>query len=178
MSAKHPGVNPWGPKGTSMSGKVERRDINRNSEGETERREAIYERLGKFRISQRAVLEHKESVAKAMSGMVVVRCESRFDTNSLEYVAWSPNFRKIAEGEMPPVYDLIVDVKHQENLSADDLMPGAYVSNEEAGGVRWVESDENLEERVRAKTKALENADEEDTPENEIPFKERSRGDG
>lgn len=56
-------------------------------------------------------LTEKESRAllRIMSQIIVVRCEAVYYTGTLEYVALSPHFEKLAEGEMLLDYEVRIN---------------------------------------------------------------------
>jgi len=68
-------------------------------------------RVGRFRISNELLRTSPYKVKLIMSKVVVVRCDSLFYMNALEYVAYSPLFDIIEEGYVPQDYEFSIDGK-------------------------------------------------------------------
>jgi hypothetical protein len=66
----------------------------------------INRRIGLFRVSEEMVRHHAREVMKVMAECVVVRCELRYDTMTFDYVAISPHFAEVKEGQYPPKYEI------------------------------------------------------------------------
>lgn len=64
---------------------------------------------GCFRIS-RKLLETKPSLVRhIMYSMTIIRAEYIFSDNHIHYMALSPLFLPVAEGKIPPGYDIIIN---------------------------------------------------------------------
>ena len=80
-------------------------------------------RLGRFLISSHLLYEWPEAVRLALSGMIVVRAEQRYDYDGIEYIALSENFRPLAEGSRAVDYQPIIE----KVMNEDGEMVGCYV---------------------------------------------------
>ena len=66
-------------------------------------------RIGRFVIS-RLFVEKDPETARAVMGMViVVRCEMMLASDTLEYMALSPEFDEVQEGEIIPTYEVHIN---------------------------------------------------------------------
>ena len=63
-------------------------------------------RIGKFAISIELVERDQETARKIMGRCIVVRCEMMYHTNTLEYLAMSPDFDEIEKGMIAPEYEV------------------------------------------------------------------------
>lgn len=66
----------------------------------------LHSRVGKFSIKQQLVRDEPEKVMRLMNNMIVIRCELLYHTLSFEYIAMSPSFEKVKEGDPIPGYIL------------------------------------------------------------------------
>ena len=66
-------------------------------------------RIGKFQIMTHNIEDHPEMVQEIMSKVIVVRCEQRYDTDSIHYTAISDHFEDVELGKMIPEYQVIHD---------------------------------------------------------------------
>jgi hypothetical protein len=64
-------------------------------------------RRGRFTISFNAMKHDRDLILQVMQGLIVIRCECRFDRQHFEYVATGVVFREVREGEVVPDYDLL-----------------------------------------------------------------------
>ena len=64
--------------------------------------------LGRFKLPEDEVRHDTDCIIEIFRilGILPVRCELRFDTRELEYLAISPHFGKIEEGMVAPEYDI------------------------------------------------------------------------
>jgi hypothetical protein len=69
------------------------------------------ERIGKFEIGADYIEEpaKRASLFKLSSYMILLRAESMFYKNAIEYVAISPLFEVWHEGEIVPEYEILFD---------------------------------------------------------------------
>ena len=65
-------------------------------------------RIGRFVMNVDMVKRAQETARAIMGRCVVVRCEMMYANNSLEYMALSPDFDEIQEGEIAPFYEVII----------------------------------------------------------------------
>lgn len=65
-------------------------------------------RIGRFVMSIKLVERDQETARAIMGRCVVVRCEMMYANNSLEYMALSPDFDEVQEGEIAPFYEVII----------------------------------------------------------------------
>ena len=65
-------------------------------------------RLGIFSIDRDFIYAYPEIVAKALSGMIIVRAEADFAADKVEYKAFSPAFAPLERGWVPLHYRLRV----------------------------------------------------------------------
>ena len=65
-------------------------------------------RIGRFSLSRLTVECDTETAMAIMARCIVVRCELMYASNSFEYVAMSPEFEEVQQGEMIPAYDVII----------------------------------------------------------------------
>ena len=71
-------------------------------------------RLGKFEIPRDVMLDTTEIAIAITNGMLIIRAEMMFNTDSVEYTAISPMFDEIENGTIPPSYEIIVEKKDDE----------------------------------------------------------------
>lgn len=65
-------------------------------------------RIGRFAMS-RQLVEHDPETARAVMGrVIVVRCEMRYHSDTLEYVALSPDFAEVPQNMIAPEYDVLI----------------------------------------------------------------------
>lgn len=63
-------------------------------------------RLGRFALS-RMMIERDQETARAIMGRcIIVRCEMMYESNTLEYLALSPDFDELQQGMMAPAYEV------------------------------------------------------------------------
>ncbi len=65
-------------------------------------------RIGRFSISRQLVDHDAETVRAVMGRCIIVRCEMMYESNSLQYVAVSPEFAEVPLGQIIPGYDVII----------------------------------------------------------------------
>lgn len=67
--------------------------------------EELKSRVGKFRLHRRLIFSsHPNVILELFSNMIVVGADADFVTDSIEYIAISPLFERIGEGDMPKEY--------------------------------------------------------------------------
>jgi len=71
-------------------------------------------RLGRFRVSF-ALMDEWPTLLPAMGQVVVVRAECRYDSRTVDYVAYSHHFDVVAEGAEPPEYTATF-TRHENGL--------------------------------------------------------------
>ena len=65
-------------------------------------------RIGRFSMS-RQLMERDPEIARSVMGrVIVVRCEMMYHTDTLEYMALSPDFDEVPQNEIAPAYDVII----------------------------------------------------------------------
>ena len=69
----------------------------------------LFSRVGKFTVSTRLIEQSPDVIMKALSSVIITRCECVYYTASFEYIALSRNFDKVPEGEMIPMYTFETD---------------------------------------------------------------------
>lgn len=69
---------------------------------------SVKRRIGIFSIDIKLVHTDPEMVQKVMSKVIVTRCEMIFHKDVFEYVALSPHFDELSEGESPPTYQVVL----------------------------------------------------------------------
>lgn len=65
-------------------------------------------RIGRFAMSRQLVERDPETARSIMGRCIVVRCEMMYASKTLEYVALSPEFDEVPQGEITPGYDVII----------------------------------------------------------------------
>lgn len=68
----------------------------------------MQKRVGRFTISHKMIYLKPEAAKKVLSETIVVRAESLFYTERIEYLAYSEHFDKVSPNQMPPEYDVEV----------------------------------------------------------------------
>jgi len=68
----------------------------------------IDRRIGRFTMSRLLVERDPETARRVMGCCIVVRCEMMYDRDVFEYIALSSDFDECQEGQMMPVYDVII----------------------------------------------------------------------
>lgn len=64
----------------------------------------IKKRTGSFQISHELLLKHPDIAMKIFAKCIIVRAESLFINNSIEYNAYSPLFDEVDDGVISPEY--------------------------------------------------------------------------
>ena len=65
-------------------------------------------RIGRFAMSAQLVKRDPETARAVMGRCIVVRCEMMFEHDTLEYIALSPDFDEVPQGNIAPEYDVII----------------------------------------------------------------------
>ena len=65
-------------------------------------------RVGKFKMSHRLLRADLDNIRWVLSHFVIVRAESLYYDDTIEYVAYSELFDEIPEGEIIPEYEIII----------------------------------------------------------------------
>jgi hypothetical protein len=63
-------------------------------------------RLGRFAMSRQLVELDPETARAVMGRVIVVRCEMMYASDTLEYIAVSPDFDEVRHGSVVPEYDV------------------------------------------------------------------------
>jgi hypothetical protein len=79
----------------------------KNSE-KTKQKNALLCKRGRFSITRMILLQQPEVLLAVMSHMLIVRAESMFDSDKIEYIAYSNLFDTISESEPTPSYTIII----------------------------------------------------------------------
>jgi hypothetical protein len=69
----------------------------------------VTKRLGKFYVTSYLLRENPDAMFEIMKYMVVVRAEARFDTDTVDYIAYSPLFELKEEDQETPRYSIVLD---------------------------------------------------------------------
>lgn len=65
-------------------------------------------RVGRFALS-RDIVHHDPDTARAIMGRcIIVKCEMMYVRDGFEYIALSPDFDEVPEGEITPDYDVVI----------------------------------------------------------------------
>ena len=65
-------------------------------------------RIGRFAMSRQLVERDPETARAVMGRVIVVRCEMMYETDTLEYMALSPDFDEVPQNKIAPSYDVII----------------------------------------------------------------------
>jgi hypothetical protein len=65
-------------------------------------------RKGRFKIGHIVIKNYPETVLKIMGQCIIIKAESMYAYDAIEYYALSKNFRKLKEGAPIPEYDVLV----------------------------------------------------------------------
>jgi len=65
-------------------------------------------RIGRFSLNKHVIDRFPEEARAVMGRCIIVRCEMIYESNTLEYVAISPDFNQVRKGEIVPRYDVII----------------------------------------------------------------------
>ena len=65
-------------------------------------------RIGRFAMSRQLVERDPETARAVMGRVIVVRCEMMYETDTLEYMALSPDFDEVPQNEIAPAYDVMI----------------------------------------------------------------------
>lgn len=88
----------------------------------------ISRRLGKFQIPDLMLREFPETVQLALSGMIVIRAEQRWDFHGIEYIAMSEHFDEISEGYQVPDYIAVIEtIKNDDDETIGQLIKGWHL---------------------------------------------------
>lgn len=68
----------------------------------------LHSRVGQFSIPSKEIQNNSDEIMLIMSKMIIVRCEHLYHSGWLEYIALSPLFEKIEDGQRPPYYSVFV----------------------------------------------------------------------
>jgi hypothetical protein len=63
-------------------------------------------RIGRFALSRQLVERDPETARAVMGRVIVVRCEMMYPTDTLEYMALSPDFDDVPQGMIVPEYEV------------------------------------------------------------------------
>lgn len=77
----------------------------------------ILNRKGFFKISRSTIDKHPEAVMMVMARCVVVRAESLFIYDVVEYHAYSPEFNVVQEGALAPEYRIVTTEDEAGSIS-------------------------------------------------------------
>jgi hypothetical protein len=61
-------------------------------------------RVGRFEISRKLIEDRPDIVRSIMGRCIVIRCETIYYTDAIEYTALSPDFNEVPEGRTIPRY--------------------------------------------------------------------------
>jgi len=65
--------------------------------------------MGRFFVGEKFLMNDQHGAARIFQGMVVLQADHRYDRMGTEYLATGEMFDEIPEGEMAPLYDVVVD---------------------------------------------------------------------
>lgn len=66
-------------------------------------------RCGRFSIGEKFLEDEPFLVMKIMGRCLVVHCENKFMTNSIDYEAYSPEFEITENHSFPPFYNILIN---------------------------------------------------------------------
>ena len=66
-------------------------------------------RYGTFRIPLHTLKNNIEAALRVLEGIVVIRAESLYHMDSVEYIGISKHFRDLEVGSIPPFYEYDYD---------------------------------------------------------------------
>ncbi len=69
----------------------------------------LFSRVGKFTLSTRLIEQRPDDIMKALSTVIVTRCECVYHSAAFEYIALSRHFDKVPEGETVPEYTIEIE---------------------------------------------------------------------
>ena len=90
--------------------RLEKRDLNARSI-------IMRRRIGRFKITLDLIDAHPYLVMTAMARCIIVRAESMYASNLIEYTAISPEFDVIPEGVVEPAYSIKVNTDEAGSYS-------------------------------------------------------------
>lgn len=64
-------------------------------------------RFGRFRVGIDAMKEYPDRLAELLARCVVLRAETRFDLDAIEYTALCPSFKPVAPSCEAPLYNVV-----------------------------------------------------------------------
>ena len=65
-------------------------------------------RIGRFVLSLQLTEQYPATARAIMGRCIVVRCEMMYVHDTLEYIALSPDFDEVPNGNIVPEYDVII----------------------------------------------------------------------
>lgn len=74
-------------------------------------------RIGRFRISHTLLRGHQRDVLAALQRVLIVRAESRWDLDCIEYSGVSDDFEPVPNGIQAPYYTVTIDRKEDGSLT-------------------------------------------------------------
>lgn len=66
-------------------------------------------RFGRIKIARKYIEDYLDMVLKVMARCVIVRCEMNYMLDVFDYIAISPDFDEVSEGDKCPSYNVIVE---------------------------------------------------------------------
>lgn len=75
--------------------------------------------IGRFSISYKMLQMHLEEVRSVMRGVVVVRAESRWDKDCIDYVALCDAFEPVEGYREPPEYQAVITRHPDGEITAE-----------------------------------------------------------
>ena len=78
-------------------------------------------RLGKFFISLKVIDQYPIELKRLFYNVLIIRAETLYWNNTIEYTAISQYFDEIAEGCEPPIYKFIFDRDKPYFMKAEKL---------------------------------------------------------
>jgi hypothetical protein len=112
----------------------------------------FHDRVGMFRVANRIIRETPLSVMRLLSTMVVVRAETLFQLDAVEYVAFSMLFDRIPKGEEAPEYRIsFMNEDYQVKIDVQRVKDNSGVEQPDLSKPKpktrfqYAEFDDNLE---------------------------------
>jgi|GEM_PF-4723193 hypothetical protein len=83
----------------------------------------IRRRQGEFTIKRELIEQSPANIIRLLTGMLIVRAEYMWDSNSIKYTAMSMEFDSLEEGQVAPVYLC------QVTMGGDESTAEPYLGN-------------------------------------------------
>lgn len=105
-------------------------------------------RIGRFAMSTQLVERDPETARAIMGRCIVVRCEMMYAYNTLEYMALSPDFDEVHQGDIVPEYNVIISESGKRiefKRTNKPLHNGVSALNNELGFEKWAKENSDFD---------------------------------